>query len=146
MIHNDTMLYSLISALSTHHQRIHREESCKHGACMGLHQVLCIYVMAIILVFCGTPNSMSWSVSNSFACSWDFFYLLGCPNMRAFSWYYYILLCQVCFSVGGPLLSEEKWMVVDVGEKGIRSGTWGNCNQDVVYERRICFRFLKRYF
>lgn len=57
------------------------EWSSKNEACKGLQQLLCVYVMVIRLLFCGTPCSGNVFVSNSFDCSWDSFspIVLLCP-------------------------------------------------------------------
>jgi hypothetical protein len=44
-------------------------EAGKHGPCMGLHKLLCRYIVLLAWCFCGTPNSGSGCISDPFACS-----------------------------------------------------------------------------
>lgn len=56
----------------------HREGSSEHGAYRGLHQVLCILLWLLAVVFCGTPNSgngVSMTISPTLE---TLFFLLGC--------------------------------------------------------------------
>lgn len=59
-----------------------RDKNSKHGGFKRLHGVLCIYVIAVSLVFCVTLNSGRCSVTDPSTCSWDTFSLivLPCPS------------------------------------------------------------------
>lgn len=81
----------------------------KHGDCMDLQQVLCVFVMA--WCFRGTPKSGSRCDSDSFACSWGSFHPTGWPCSASrgglLPGLTVILFCPICLSSPGDLLFSE---------------------------------------
>jgi hypothetical protein len=91
-------------------------------------------------VFCGTPNSGSWCVSDSLACSWDSFAptglvctaLIPCLIVSCF-------VALVIVSWMPPLSEGKQWGRGSEGEgKMEEAGGWGggsrNCDQDILCE------------
>lgn len=100
----------------------HRDWSSKHRAYTGLHQVLCVCIIAVSLAFLWDSWPWEW-VGLWLSCL-----LLGplpLPSvtmtsfgMTVFASSYFILFCHVCFlSLRSLIFSSE-------GQKG--SGSWGD--------------------
>jgi hypothetical protein len=65
---------------------------------MSLHQVLCVFVIAISLMFCETPNSGSGLSLNFLPAIWtlsSYWVVLSILDMKALS--YLIISCFVMF-------------------------------------------------
>jgi hypothetical protein len=65
----------------------------------GLHQVLCVCIIAFSLVFYGTPDCENDRVSDSCACSWDSLPPVGLPCLTSIGWVllYFLILCHMVF-------------------------------------------------
>jgi hypothetical protein len=86
---------------------------------MDLYQILCVYVIADNLVFCGAPNSGTWCIFDSCLLLelFTFYYIpLSNLNIKTFTLSYCILFCCIWLSsLGGLLFSEEETEGVDLG-------------------------------
>lgn len=114
--------------------------------CMGLHEVLCIYVVVVQLGgLCGAPNSGSTGISDifcpflgpfsSFPVATYSLYMRVCAQ----SYCLYLMSCLVAMPWRPTFCVEGNIEAVDLGDKrrvAGRSEGMGGCSGDVVYERR----------
>lgn len=110
-----------LNQLSRMHMGLTGTWSSKHGVWMGLHQVLCIYVMTVSLVFCETVNCENGCVSDSFPCSWSSFPPARLPCELWYEGFCFVLLYFVlpCLDVVSCyfLVGDGGW--VDLGKKEV---------------------------
>lgn len=96
-------------------QRLKRQAWGLHG----LHQVLCIYAMAVSLMFCRVLNSGNGHISKLLDAGET---LLGCPVQSLYEGFYLVLILS-CFVLLGYHLLEDgcflkrKGRGVDLGKR-----------------------------
>lgn len=124
----------------------------EYGAVWGCSRSSEFMLWLIAWYFCGTPESGNGCVSDTFAFSWDSYpsICLHCPASiwglslcHIVPWsILFSCLLEVCSFLKG---NRER---VDLRERE-NGGNWeewrkGNCGRNILYERRICFLFLKK--
>lgn len=128
--------------------RAHGDWSSKQGCYRGAKKVFCIYLS---LIFCRTPNNGRRWISDSFAWSWVSFSptVLPCPTLIRALLPCLIVSCFLlfaCYVLEAYVFLKRKWRGIGYGEMEMagRCGrvtmhNWrrGNCDLDILYERRI---------
>lgn len=108
---------------------------------MSLHQFLCIYDLAVSLVFLLGLLIVGAKVFLAlFPAFWPVFFIFGCLDQ---SWYecfflaYIILFCPLGFwDLGGLLLSEEEWRESGTGEE-VRKGQAGRSGENGLWRSNL---------